>query len=270
MRELQIRKVKVSYGKLLGRPILNLERLEVKEKEILVIFGPNHSGKSTLLKVLAGVARGIRLSSSSQITYDGQPLRRFGRRKVSYVPQRYLETLFPWLSIADNLRLRLKIRGLSVAEQQEAVLALCKHLSCSTEDELYERHGFLAGGQRKKLKQLSGGQAQRLCLLRAVLPAPSLLLLDEPFSALDSFDGIKFRDRVFRYVETLGIATILVTHDLERAIDLADRIAILQPTERGSEIVGEYEVGRPRLGPNLDEKEKHELLAQIRREHGIN
>ena len=80
MHKLQIRELKVSYGKLLGRPILNLEQLEVKEKEILVIFGPNHSGKSTLLKVLAGVARGIRLSSSSQITYDGQPLRQFGRR----------------------------------------------------------------------------------------------------------------------------------------------------------------------------------------------
>ena len=89
----------------------------------------------------------------------------------------------------------------------------------------------------KKLNQLSGGQAQRLCFLRAILPAPSLLLLDEPFSALDSFDGIRFRDRVFRYVETLGIVTILVTHDLERAIDLADRIAILKRTERGSEIV---------------------------------
>lgn len=128
MRKLQIQKLKVSYGKLLGRPILNLEQLEVKEKEILVIFGPNHSGKSTLLKVLAGVARGIRLSSSSQITYDGQPLRQFGRRNVAYVSQRYSETLFPWLSIADNLRLRLKIRGLSVAEQQEALLELCKHL----------------------------------------------------------------------------------------------------------------------------------------------
>ncbi len=188
--------------------------LSVGDGEFISILGPSGGGKTTLLRVLAGLSRPERGS----VTLDGVDFLGLSaaRRRVGFVFQHY--ALFPHMTVAQNVAFGLQVRPVtsrpSPAEVRDRVMSL---LSLTQIADLALR--FPA--------QLSGGQRQRVAVARALAAEPRLLLLDEPFGALDSKVRRELRRELRRIHDTTGVTTILVTHDQDEALALGDRIALM-------------------------------------------
>ena len=201
---LRVRGLAISYD---GREILREIDLDVAPDEIVALLGPSGSGKSSLLRCIAGVQQ----PEAGTIAWDGEPITTTPahRRRIGLVFQDPL--LFPHLDVGANIGFGL------VAEGREQRVA-----------ELLDLVG-LAGFERRDVATLSGGEAQRVALARALAPRPRLLLLDEPFGALDR----DLRDRlavdVRALLRTQGTPAIHVTHDREEAALIADRVVQLAP-----------------------------------------
>jgi spermidine/putrescine ABC transporter ATP-binding subunit len=184
--------------------------LAVQAGELLTLLGPSGSGKTTLLKVIAG----FEVADAGQVTLGGCDITALppNRRDIGMVFQNY--ALFPHMTVAENIAFPLSVRRVARAEaarRVEEALALVG----------------LAGYGARLPKQLSGGQQQRVALARAVVFKPGLLLLDEPFGALDRKLREQMQLEVRRLQQRLGITTIFVTHDQEEALVLSDRIAVM-------------------------------------------
>ena len=193
-----------------GRPVVNRVSLEVADGEFFVLIGPSGSGKSTVLRMIAGlnsVDHGrVWLNGRDVTTAPAQT------RGVGFVFQHY--ALFRHMSVSENIEFALRVRHVSAAERRHR------------RDELLEVVG-LAGLGRRMPAQLSGGQQQRVALARALAHRPEVLLLDEPFGALDAKIRVELR-RALREIQTgLGITAIFVTHDQEEAFELGDRLGIM-------------------------------------------
>jgi len=271
MAKLEITNLKVSYSRLSTQPpILNIPSLKVEDGRIVTFLGPNHAGKSTLLKVVAGALRDMHVSRNS-VLYDGRSLDEFGRTNIGYLPQRFGETLFPWLSLGKNLRLRLLARSVETEATEEQVQGLCRALDFDSEESLFRHFGFCQNGTIKRPLELSGGQQQILALLRTLLPTAKMLVLDEPFSAIDIYKGAALRRSFLEFVEKNHITTLIVTHNPVEAVDLADRIVMLRRDDtRGSTVGTTYEVGEPgKPGGNLTEDEAKALVKRIKRENAM-
>ena len=188
--------------------------LAVHPGDIVAVLGPSGCGKTTLLRLIAGFDQ----LDSGTITIDGRVVaqREKGstvllppeRRRVGVVPQE--GALFPHLDVAGNVGFGLP-RGAQSADRVAEVLALVG----------------LSGRQRQRPHELSGGQQQRVALARALAPNPSLVLLDEPFSSLDAAMRNQVRDEVFDVLRAAGATAILVTHDQQEALSVADQVAVL-------------------------------------------
>ena len=176
--------------------------LSVKEGEFFGIVGPSGSGKTTLLSILAGI-----LTPSS-----GKIERSIASSEIGYMLQR--DHLFEWRTIEDNILLGLEIRKIKTPERIEYALSLLKK---------YNLGDFL----KKKPSELSGGMRQRVALIRTLALRPKLILLDEPFSALDFQTRLNVAEDVREIIIAEGVTAILVTHDISEAIALCDRIAVL-------------------------------------------
>jgi ABC-type nitrate/sulfonate/bicarbonate transport system ATPase subunit len=275
MAKVQIANLKASYG-LISKPVLNISSLEIASGEIVAFYGPNHTGKSTLLKILAGSPRDIHVHRGSSVHYAGQTLKEFGMSNVSYLPQRFAETIFPWMSLEKNLRLRSLADDADSAVMDEHVATLSQALGFQDELSMCDHFGFRSDGEFRRPSHLSGGQQQTLTLLRSLVPKPSILILDEPFSAIDIYKGASLRRKFLEFVEagkfngnSGGVTTMLVTHDLDEAVDLADRVVVLKREEGGSAIAKVYDVGTPRPGPNLDPSDADALVRRIKEDNGI-
>ncbi len=219
--------------------------------EFVVVIGPSGSGKSTLLNLIAG----LEPPSHGQIVLAGEPTEdTLG--KVGYMHQRDL--LLPWRSVLENGRLGLELRGMERPEADQKT------------SELAARFG-LADVLDQYPWQLSGGMRQRVALLRTALPDMNVLLLDEPFGALDAITRSHLQSWLADVLERHDKAVVLVTHDVEEAILLGDRVVVLngQP----GEIVGEYDVAidRPRASSSTTEPGfvalKRSLLDALAGEH---
>ncbi len=187
-------------------PVLNDINLDILKGEFLTFFGPNGCGKSTLLNVIAGIES---LDSGQiKINSDGH------ETQIGYVFQDYRGNLMPWLTVAENIALPLRIRGVPKDEHLSKIEALM------------ERFGFdldlLA-----HTYTLSGGQAQLTSILRALIIEPDILIMDEPFSALDYQTNLSLYDKVLHVWETAHITTLLVSHDIDEAIYLGERTVFL-------------------------------------------
>ena len=219
-----------------GEPALRVLRnvsFGVRPGEFVVVIGPSGSGKSTLLNLIAG----LEPPSHGQIALAGVPTGdTLG--KVGYMHQRDL--LLPWRSVLENGRLGLELRGMERSEADRKT------------SELAARFG-LADVLDQYPWQLSGGMRQRVALLRTALPDMKVLLLDEPFGALDAITRSHLQSWLGDVLERHDKAVVLVTHDVEEAILLGDRVVVLngQP----GEIVGEYdvEIDRPRATASTTE-----------------
>jgi sulfate transport system ATP-binding protein len=212
---LEIRGVTKCFGRF---PALNGVSLQAREKEFLALLGPSGSGKTTLLRVLAGLEQ----PDEGEVRFAGEdflalPAR---RRRVGMVFQHY--ALFRHMTVAQNIAF-----GLSVRPRRE------KPARSEVDDRVQRLLSLvqLDGLGKRYPSQLSGGQRQRVALARALAIEPRMLLLDEPFGALDAQVRRELRRWLRELHDRAGVTTVFVTHDQEEALDLADRVAILKDGE---------------------------------------
>jgi putrescine transport system ATP-binding protein len=198
----------VRYGTTLALDHLDLT---VRRNELFVLLGGSGSGKTTLLRTIAGFVR----PESGRIVLDDADLSGLPphRRPVNTMFQSY--ALFPHMSVAANIGFGLRQRGVSRADTRQRVEAMLA---------LVRLEGF--GGRRPG--ELSGGQQQRVALARSLAPSPRLLLLDEPLSALDQGLRRDTRAELVRLRRSLGVSFVLVTHDQDEALEMADRIGVMR------------------------------------------
>jgi len=185
--------------------------LDIHKGEFICFLGPSGCGKTTLLRIIAG----LEVQSAGTITQAVRDISLLppAGRDYGIVFQSY--ALFPNLSVADNVAYGLVNRRQPRAQVRERVTALVKLVG-------------LPGSEAKYPSQLSGGQQQRIALARALATAPGLLLLDEPLSALDALERVRLRQEIRSLQRKLGVTTIMVTHDQEEALSVADRIVVMK------------------------------------------
>jgi NitT/TauT family transport system ATP-binding protein len=181
--------------------------LDVPRGKFLSVFGPNGCGKSTLINLVAGLIP----ADAGTILFGGKPLR---ETKIGYVFQNYREALFPWLTAWKNIEYPLKMAKVAAAERARRVDRLVAHLAVKID---LTRYPY----------ELSGGQQQLVSIMRALVVDPEVLFLDEPFSALDYEMTLFMRDQLQRVFNETRTTMVLVSHDLEEAVYLADRVLLL-------------------------------------------
>jgi putative hydroxymethylpyrimidine transport system ATP-binding protein len=213
---LEVRGLCKSFGDL---EVLRDIDLAVDASESVAILGPSGCGKTTLLRILLGLE-----------SPDAGAVSRVVDR-AGYLPQGSL--LFPWKRVLENIELPLQVRGIGKDERRGRIRS---HIECFG----------LEGFERAFPHQLSGGMQQRVALLRAVVAGAPLLLLDEPFGALDTVTRHRLQDWLARIREQLGGSLIFVTHDLDEAIILARRVLVL--SNRPATVLGQI---APELGPQV-------------------
>ena len=209
MTSLQLSSIRKSYG---HAEVLHGVDLDVGEGEFLALVGPSGSGKSTLLKIISGFEApdtGTVLMEGNDVT-----LLPAAERPTSMVFQKL--ALWPHMTVAENIAFPLKLRGVSRAEQRERV------------DEIMALMHLNAAYRDRTPGQLSGGEQQRVALARAMIAKPRILLLDEPLSALDAKLRKNLQGELRSLHRKLGVTFIHVTHDLEEAMVLADRICVMR------------------------------------------
>ena len=195
-------------------PALDDVSLEIPPGEFLALLGPSGSGKTTLLRVLAG----LDYPESGSVRQNGQDLLAIDarRRKVGLVFQHY--ALFRHLTVADNVAFGLRVRSWRTRPKRAEIAARVERLLQRVQ---------LQDMARRYPAQLSGGQRQRVALARALAVEPDLLLLDEPFGALDAQVRVSLRRWLRELHDELGLTTVFVTHDQEEALELSDRVAVM-------------------------------------------
>jgi spermidine/putrescine ABC transporter ATP-binding subunit len=185
--------------------------LDIYEGEFFALLGPSGCGKTTLLRMIAG----LDVPTAGDLVIDHQHMEHIppNRRPVNMVFQSY--AVFPHMTVADNVAYGLKVTGTPKAEIAERVAAALTLVR-------------LDGLEKRKPHQLSGGQLQRVALARALIKRPKVLLLDEPLSALDAQLRQVMQRELVRLQHTVGITFVLVTHDQDEALSVADRIAVME------------------------------------------
>lgn len=196
-------------------PAIKDLNLNIKEGEFVAIVGPSGCGKTTLLSILCSLEE----KSQGEIIYTQ------GKQKMGYMLQK--DTLFPWLNILDNTLLGLKIEKNITKENIQKVTKLL---------ETYGLKDFI----KKYPNNLSGGMRQRVALIRTLATNPDILLLDEPFSALDYQTRLAVSDDVWKIIKKEKKTTIMITHDIAEAISMADRIIVL--TNRPAKVKSIYTI----------------------------
>lgn len=190
-----------------GEPVYQDFTLSLPAGEFISIFGPNGCGKSTLINLISGLLP----MDSGSVLYTGKSI---AETNISYVFQNYREALFPWMKAIDNIRYPLRIRNVPKAELNARVESLISEFDINVDLNKYPY-------------QLSGGQQQTVSILRAIVTDPDVLFLDEPFSALDYEMTLMMRERIQRIFLNRNISMILVSHDLEEAVQLATQVLML-------------------------------------------
>jgi len=195
-------------------PVLDRISLEIREKEFLGLLGPSGSGKTTLLRIIAG----LEFSDSGTVEIDGRDVSTLGfeERRFGFVFQQY--ALFNHMTVFENVAFGLRVRPHGARPNKQAIADRVKELL-----ELVQLGGF----EDRFPAQLSGGQRQRVALARTLTIDPQVLLLDEPFGALDAKVRVELRRWLRNIHDSTGLTTIFVTHDQDEALDLADRVAIM-------------------------------------------
>jgi NitT/TauT family transport system ATP-binding protein len=196
----------------------------VKDKEFLSILGPSGCGKSTILHLIAGFIH----PSSGNVRLNGHPLRRPGvDRGVVF----QLHTLFPWKTVRENVEFGLRMKGLPKNQRHAIVF---RYLEAIELTEFANSYPF----------ELSGGMQQRVGIARAYANDPQVLLMDEPFASLDAQTAIRMRELLLRLWTKNPKTVIFVTHDIDEAILLADRVLLL--SARPGKVEEEFLIGLPR------------------------
>jgi NitT/TauT family transport system ATP-binding protein len=216
----------------------------VRRGEFVALLGPSGSGKSTVLNMIATLVR----PSGGQILIDGRAVIA-GRATpdVGYVFQR--DTLFPWRTVADNIGYGLQLSGVPVAERKARVAAAIAQAGLQGFEEAYP-------------SALSGGMRQRAALMRTLVVEPQILLMDEPFGALDTHTKIDMHDVLLRIWEREQQTVLFVTHDLGEALTLADRIILFSARPGRIKDMFDVDIARPRDAVKVRETPRYAELFQ--------
>jgi NitT/TauT family transport system ATP-binding protein len=199
--------------------------LELRRGEFFAVVGPSGCGKSTLLELIAGLTP----ASEGTIAFEGQPIAGSAPEGIGVVFQD--DASFPWLDVADNVAFGLRRSNLGRSERDERVRGVLKLVGLGDFATSYP-------------SQLSGGMRQRVCIARTLVMQPRLILLDEPFGALDQQTRLLMGDELLRLWRQTGATVFLITHALDEATMLADRIAVM--SARPGRLVDFVETGWPR------------------------
>jgi len=236
--------------------------LDLRRNEFFAVVGPSGCGKSTLLDVMAG----LNPPTEGTITFEGQPVSGTVPDGVGVVFQE--DASFPWLSVRNNIGFGLKRRGMARDEIEARVTEAIDFMGLS---DFADAHP----------SQLSGGMRQRMCIARTLVLKPRLILLDEPFGALDQQTRLLMGDELLRLWRATDATVVLITHAIDEAAMLADRVGIMSarpgrfidivetgwPTDRDSRIAGKEEFGR--LTTRIWEKLRAESLKAMSGHPGV-
>lgn len=192
-----------------GQPVLQDINLQLDRHELLVVLGPSGCGKTTLLNLVAGFLP----VESGSITLDNQPVTGPGAERGVVFQH---EGLLPWRNVLDNVAFGLQLAGMSRTDRDTIARRLIRQVG-------------LEGAEKRAIWQLSGGQRQRVGIARALATDPQLLLLDEPFGALDAFTREQMQTLLLTLWRDSGKQILLITHDIEEAIFLASELILLSP-----------------------------------------
>jgi len=244
MREIaiEIQAVHKVFGSAANRVVaLNDVSLAIGKDEFVCVVGPSGCGKTTLLNLLAG----FEPPTLGHIRAFGHEIRAPGPDRTMMF-QDY--ALFPWLTVKGNIEYGLKRRGIGRDERKHII----QHYV-----ELIDLKGF----ERKYPQQLSGGMRQRVALARALAVNPSVLLMDEPFAALDSFTRERMQDELVSVWQREKKAVFFITHNIDEAIKLGDRIVVMSP--RPGRIIDIVTINAPRPR-DVDSQENAKIARQVR------
>ena len=203
---LQISHLSADYG---GKPALADINLTLDSGELLVVLGPSGCGKTTLLNLIAGFVP----YQHGSITLEGQRVEGPGAERGVVFQH---EGLLPWRNVQDNVALGLQLAGVDKAARRETAVRMLKKVG-------------LEGAEKRFIWQLSGGQRQRVGIARALAANPQLLLLDEPFGALDAFTREQMQTLLLGLWHETGKQVLLITHDIEEAVFMATELVLLSP-----------------------------------------
>ena len=218
-----------------GQEVLALTgiNLSIRRGEFVVLLGPSGCGKTTLLRIIAGLLR----PSTGRVEIGGRPLWTEGRRDDAAVKELGVvfqdANLFPWMSIEDNVALPLKLRGMGKAGRRARAAELTRLVG-------------LGGFEKRWPRELSGGMRQRAAIARALSLDPHILLMDEPFGALDAMTRDQMNLELQRIWMTSGCTVVLVTHSITEAVFLGDRVVVMSPRPGRIADIIEVELPRPR------------------------
>lgn len=223
-----------------GFHILNNINLDIQEGEFVCVVGHSGCGKTTMMRLIAGFFQ----AQAGQVLYDGQPIKA-PRHDIAIVFQDYGKALLPWRTAAGNVSLALEASGFPKTDRPARI------------QELLGKMG-LAQHAGKFPREMSGGMQQRLQIARCLAQEPSVLLMDEPFGALDAMTRQSLQDEVLTLAHSTGATVFFVTHDLEEAIYLGDRVIGMKPGPgRIAEI---FDVHLPKPRNTLTTRELPEFL----------
>jgi NitT/TauT family transport system ATP-binding protein len=241
--------ISLSYKTNDGSQMLALDNINLKVKpgEFLCIVGPSGCGKSTLLHLIAG----LQATTAGKVLVDDKPIEGTGTDRILIFQEL---GLFPWLTVAQNVEFGMKMKGISKTERKDKI-------------EYYLRLVHLAQFKDSYTHQLSGGMRQRVALARALASEPDVLLMDEPFAALDAQTRDLLHDELERIWSETGRTIIFVTHNVREAVRLGDRVVLL--TFRPGRVKSEFLVDLPRprhLEDVTVAKSAREILDELREE----
>lgn len=235
MALVQVEKVSKQYRNATSKEIftsLKNVSLETDTNEFVCLLGPSGCGKSTLLKLIAGLQK----ADSGRITVEGNEVRT-PDGSVGVVFQDY--ALFPWRTVRRNISIGLDVKHIPKSEQNDKVDWAIKLVGLEKFANYYPH-------------QLSGGMKQRVAIARALVLDSKIMLMDEPFGALDAFTRMNLQDDLIELWQKQKFAAIFVTHDVDEAVYLADKVIVMTPSPGEIKKVFNIELARPRVRTSVD------------------
>jgi NitT/TauT family transport system ATP-binding protein len=238
--KLDLRSVTMAFG---GLPVIAGLDLSVGDGELVSLIGASGCGKTTLLNLIAGFIE----PTAGQILLAGRRVRRPGADRVMVFQD---DAVFPWATVLDNVAYGLRLRGQARAERRARARELMRLVG-------------LEGRERAYPHELSGGMRKRVDLARALALEPEVLLMDEPFAALDAITKERLQEEFLRIQESRAMTVVFVTHDIEEALFLSDRVVLMGVA--GGQVLSEVAVpfGRPRTAQMRTDPRLQELRADF-------
>lgn len=247
MSHIQVKNVSKLYSSnqlTSGSYALDVVNFDIKKGEFFCILGPSGCGKTTLLNIIAGFED----PTNGKVVLDGVEIKKPSPKNVVVFQD---HGLFPWKTVWDNIMFPMEFTNLSRGEKEERIKGLLSLVGLEGED-------------KKMPRELSGGMRQRVAIARALVVQPDMLLMDEPFASLDEMTRIRLEQELLGIWKEKGMTVIFVTHNIDSAIQLGDRVSIMTPSPGRVKKIIDIKLPRPRILVSPEyEKIKSNVLVEF-------